>query len=153
MKEPKKTKNKFSVKDYIAFAVFAETSVNAVFAVMFERFLNIFYSDYAHLTVWGDVVSIFSVIISFLIYDVFAHMAYRKRSDRVMFLGVIYVASKTASIVHYLVAILAELFPIATSEPAQVILSIFLALLEIAVDVIAAVWLMGYFEKKFAKEQ
>ena len=142
---------KVSVKSYIALAVFLETTVNALFSMIFNHFLNFFYSDYAHLTVWGDVVAIVSVIISFIIYDGFAHRAYHNRKDRVMFLGVVYVASKAASIIHYLVAILAELFPVATSETSQLILTFFLSLLEIAVDVIAAVWLIGYFEKKFAK--
>lgn len=140
-------------KKYIAFAVFLETSVNTAFAYLFESFINIFYSDYAHLTIWGDVVSIVSVVISFIIYDCFAHAAYHRRKDRIMFLGVVYVASKAASIVHYLVAILAEIFPVATSDTAQTILSAFLVLLEIAVDVIAVVWLMEYLEKKFAKEE
>ena len=40
-------------KKYIAFAVFLETTVNAVFSLMFKDFLNFFYSDYAHLTVCG----------------------------------------------------------------------------------------------------
>ena len=142
-----------SVREYIAFAVFLETSINTAFAFLFDRFINIFYSDYAHLTIWGDVVSIGSVAISFIIYDSFAHMAYHKRKDRIMFLGVVYVASKAASIVHYLVAILAEIFPVATSDLTQNILSVFLILLAIAVDIIAAVWLMGYFDKKFAKEE
>ncbi len=149
----KERKRLSSVREYIAFAVFLETSVNTVFAFLFDRFINFFYSDYAHLTIWGDVVSIGSVAISFIIYDSFAHMAYHKRKDRIMFLGVVYVASKAASIVHYLVAILAEIFPVATSDLAHIVLSAFLILLEIAVDVIAAVWLMGYLDKKFTKEE
>ncbi len=123
------------------------------FALLFDRFINIFYSDYAHLTIWGDVISIGSVVISFIIYDSFAHAAYHGRKDRIMFLGVVYVASKAASIIHYLVAILAELFVVVTSDRAQIALSVSLALLEIAVDVIAAVWLMGYLDNKFAKEE
>ena len=140
-------------KKYIALAVFLETSVNIAFAFLFERFINIFYSDYAHLTVWGDVVSIISVVISFIVYDSFAHKAYHMRKDRIMFLGAVYVASKAASIIHYLVAILAEVFPVATSEPSQFILSVFLVLLEIVTDVIVAVWLIGYLEKKFSQEE
>lgn len=140
-------------KKYIALAVFIETSVNIAFAFLFDRFINIFYSDYAHLTVWGDVVSIISVVISFIVYDSFAHKAYHMRKDRIMFLGAVYVASKAASIIHYLVAILAEVFPVATSEPSQFILSVFLVLLEIVTDVIAAVWLIGYLEKKFSQEE
>lgn len=101
---------------------------------------------------WGDVVSIVAVVISFIIYDSFAHAAYHSRRDRLMFLGVVYVASKAASIVHYLVGILAELFPAFTGDTAQTVPTVFLSLLEIAVDVIAAVWLMGYFDKKFKKE-
>ena len=89
-----------AAKKYIALAVFLETTVNAVFSLMFNDFLNFFYSDYAHLTVWGDVVAIVSVVVSFIIYDGFAHKVYHKRKDRVMFLGVVYVASKAASIVH-----------------------------------------------------
>lgn len=149
----KERKRLSSVREYIAFAVFLETSVNTVFAFLFDRFINFFYSDYTHLTIWGDIVSIGTVAISFIIYDSFAHMAYHKRKDRIMFLGVVYVASKAASIVHYLVAILAEIFPVATSDLAQTVLSVFLVLLEIAVDVIAALWLIGYLEKKFAQEE
>jgi hypothetical protein len=137
-------------KKYIAFAVFFETAVNAVFALMFEKVINLFYSDYAHMTVWGDVVSIVSVVISFIIYDSFAHKAYHMRKDRIMFLGAVYVASKAASIIHYLVAILAELFLVVTSDWAQTVISVLFVLLEISVDVIAAVWLIGYLEKKFA---
>lgn len=144
---------KVNVKKYIALAVFLETAVNAVFSIAFHDFLNFFYSDYAHLTVWGDVVAIVSVIVSFIIYDGFAHAAYHKRKDRVMFLGVVYVASKVASIVHYISGILAELFPVFTGDTAEMIVAIFLSLFEIAVDVIAAIWLMGYFEKKFRKEE
>lgn len=144
---------KVNVKKYIALAVFLETAVNAVLSIAFHDFLKYFYSDYAHLTVWGDVVAISSVIVSFIIYDSFAHAAYHKRKDRVMFLGVVYVASKAASIVHYLAGILAEIFPIFTGETAETVLAIFLWIFEIAVDVIAAIWLMGYFEKKFKKEE
>lgn len=153
MLKEKEKKKLSSVKEYIALAVFLETSVNAVFAFLFDKFINILYSDYAHLTIWGDIISIVSVAISFIIYDSFAHMAYHKRKDRIMFLGVVYVASKAASIVHYLVAILAEIFPVATSDWVRTVLSVFLVLFEIAVDVIAAIWLMGYLEKKFAKEE
>ncbi len=142
-----------SVTQYIAVAVFLETAVNALFSALFHGFLKFFYSDYAHLTVWGDVVAIVSVIISFMIYDSFAHAAYHNRRDRLMFLGVVYVASKAASIIHYFVGILAELFPLFTGETAQKVIAVFLVLLEIAVDVIAAVWLMGYFDKKFKKEE
>jgi hypothetical protein len=148
----KKNQN-INVKKYIAFAVFLETAVNAFFSLAFHDFLNFFYSDYAHLTIWGDVVAIVSVIVSFIIYDSFAHAAYHKRKDRVMFLGVVYVASKAASIVHYISGILAELFPVFTGDTAEMIVAIFLSLFEIAVDVIAAIWLMGYFEKKFRKEE
>ena len=49
--------------------------------------------------------------------------------------------------------ILAELFPVFTGETAELILAIFLWIFEIAVDVVAAIWLMGYFEKKFRKEE
>ncbi|MBQ3006425.1 MAG: hypothetical protein IJD78_02585 [Clostridia bacterium] len=140
-------------KKYIALAVFLETSVNIAFAFLFEKFINVFYSDYAHLTIWGDVVSIVSVVFSFVIYDSFAHKAYHMRKDRIMFLGAVYVASKAASIIHYSVAILAEIFPVATSEISQFILSAFLILLEIVVDVIAAVWLIGYLERKFSQEE
>ncbi len=149
----KERKRLSSVREYIAFAVFLETSINTAFAFLFDRFINLFYSDYAHLTVWGDIVSIVSVAVSFIVYDSFAHMAYHSRKDRIMFLGVVYVASKAASIVHYLVAILAEIFLVATTDWAQTVLAAFLILLEIAVDVIAAVWLMGYLDKKFAKEE
>lgn len=148
----KKNKN-INVKKYIALAVFLETAVNAFFSIAFHDFLNFFYSDYAHLTIWGDVVAIVSVIVSFIIYDSFAHAAYHKRKDRLMFLGVVYVASKAASIVHYIAGILAELFPVFTGESAEMIVAIFLSLFEIAVDVIAAIWLIGYFEKKFIKEE
>ncbi len=141
-----------SVTQYIALAVFLETAVNALFSALFHGFLNVFYSDYAHLTVWGDVVSIIAVIISFIIYDSFAHAAYHNRRDRLMFLGVVYVASKAASIVHYFVGVLAELFPVFTGETAQTVMKVFFVILEIAVDVIAAVWLMGYFDKRFRKE-
>lgn len=127
--------------------------MNAVFSIAFHDFLNFFYSDYAHLTIWGDVVAIVSVIVSFIIYDGFAHAAYHKRKDRVMFLGVVYVASKAASIVHYIAGILAELFLVFTGDTAEMVVAIFLSLFEIAVDVIAAIWLMGYFEKKFRKEE
>ena len=141
------------LKKYIALAVFLETAVNAVFSLAFQDFLQYFYSDYAHLTIWGDVVAIVSVVFSFIIYDGFAHAAYHKRKDRVVFLGIVYVAAKAASIVHYLTGILAELFPVFTGETAEFILAIFLWIFEIAVDVIAAIWLMGYFEKKFRKEE
>ena len=153
MVEMKEKNNKTTVKKYIALAVFLETSVNALFSALFHGFLRFFYSDYAHLTVWGDVVSIVAVIISFIIYDSFAHAAYHSRRDRLMFLGIVYVASKAASIVHYLTGILAELFPVFTGETAELVLSIFLWIFEITVDVVAAIWLMGYFEKKFRKEE
>ncbi len=142
-----------SVRYYIAAAVFLETSVSLLFSFLFHEFLKFFYSDYAHLTLWGDVVSIAAVVISFVIYDSFAHAAYHNRRDRLMFLGVVYVASKAASIVHYFAGILAEIFPVFTGETAQTVLAVFLALFEIAVDVIAAVWLMGYFDKRFKKEE
>ena len=147
-----KTKSLKQIKKYIALAVFVETAVNAVFSLAFHDFLRFFYSDYAHLTVWGDVVAIVSVVFSFIIYDSFAHAAYYNRRDRLMFLGVVYVASKAASIVHYFAGILAEVFPVFTGETAETVLAIFLALFEIAVDVVAAIWLMGYFDKKFKKE-
>lgn len=149
LKERKAAKS--SAKKYIAIAVFAETTVNALFSELFHRFLNFFYSDYAHLTVWGDVVAIVSVVISFIIYDGFAHKAYNKRKDRVVFLGIVYVAAKAASIIHYSVGILANIV-----NPDALMLTpvtILLAVFEIAVDVVAAVWLMGYFEKKFKKEE
>lgn len=144
---------KHSVKTYIALAVFIETVVNALFFELFHGFINFFYSDYAHLTVWGDIVSIVSVAFSFIIYDSFAHLAYHKLRDRIMFLGVIYVSSKAASIVHYLVAILTDIFTANAGDTVQSIVTFALAIFEIAVDVIAAVWLMGYFEKKFVKEK
>ncbi len=148
----KSIKNKkISVKTHIAVAVFMETVVNALFALLFDEFVKYFYSDYTHLTVWGDIVSIGSVVISFIIYDSFAHAAYHKRKDRVMFLGVVYVASKAASIIHYLVAILANIINADALELTPV--AVLLFALEIAVDVTAAVWLIGYFEKKFAKEE
>lgn len=148
----KSIKNKkISVKTYIAVAVFMETVVNALFALLFNEFVKYFYSDYTHLTVWGDIVSIGSVVISFVIYDSFAHAAYHKRKDRVMFLGVVYVASKAASIIHYLVAILANIINADALELTPV--AVLLFALEIAVDITAAVWLIGYFEKKFAKEE
>ncbi len=148
----KSIKNKkISVKTHIAVAVFMETVVNALFALLFNEFVKYFYSDYTHLTVWGDIVSIGSVVISFVIYDSFAHAAYHKRKDRVMFLGVVYVASKAASIIHYLVAILANIINADALELTPV--AVLLFALEIAVDVTAAVWLIGYFEKKFAKEE
>lgn len=152
MKEKNKDK-KVNVKKYIALAVFLETAANAVFSLAFHDFIKYFYSDYAHLTVWGDVVAIVSVVISFIIYDGFAQAAYRKRKDRVMFLGVVFVASKAASIVHYTAGILAEIFPVFTGDTAETIIAVFLSVFEVAVDVIAAIWLMGYFEKKFKKEE
>ncbi len=142
---------KRSVQTYIALAVALETVVNALFALMFDEFVKFFYSDYTHLTVWGDIVAIGSVVISFIVYDSFAHAAYHKRKDRVMFLGVVYVASKAASIIHYLVAILANIINADALELTPV--AVLLFVLEIAVDVTAAVWLIGYFEKKFAKEE
>lgn len=142
-----------NARKYIALAVFLETAANAAFAVLFDHFLRVFYSDYAHLTIWGDVVSIVSVIISFIIYDGFAHKAYHKRRDRVMFLGVVYVASKAASIVHYLTGILVELLTAGAGDDVQSIIAVTLAVMEIALDVVAAIWLMGYFEKKFRIEE
>lgn len=148
----KSIKNKkISVKTHIAVAVFMETVVNALFALLFDEFVKYFYSDYTHLTVWGDIAAIGSVVISFVIYDSFAHAAYHKRKDRVMFLGVVYVASKAASIIHYLVAILANIINADALELTPV--AVLLFALEIAVDITAAVWLIGYFEKKFAKEE
>ncbi len=140
-----------AAKKYIALAVFLETTVNAVFSLMFNDFLNFFYSDYAHLTVRGDVVAIVSVVFSFVIYDGFAHKVYHKRKDRVMFLGVVYVASKAASIVHYFVGIIANILNPDALELTSV--SILFWIFEIAIDIIAAVWLIGYFEKKFSKEE
>lgn len=64
-----------------------------MFFELFHGFINVFYSDYAHLTVWGDVVAIVSVVISFMIYDGFAHKAYHKMKDRIVFLGIVYVAA------------------------------------------------------------
>lgn len=149
LKERNEIKN--SAKKYIAVAVFAETAVNALFSELFHGFLNFFYSDYAHLTIWGDIVAIVSVVISFIIYDGFAHKAYHKRKDRIVFLGIVYVAAKAASIIHYSVGILANI--INPDALALTPVTIALAIFEIAVDVIAAVWLMGYFEKKFKKEE
>ncbi|MBQ7121772.1 MAG: hypothetical protein IJO03_05850 [Clostridia bacterium] len=119
--------------------------------MLFHGFINVFYSDYSHLTVWGDVVAIVSVVISFIIYDGFAHRAYHKTKDRIVFLGIVYVAAKAASIVHYSVGILANI--INPDALALTPVTVALTILEIAVDVIAAVWLMGYFEKKFRKEE
>lgn len=141
---------KRSVQTYIALAVFAETAVNAVFSAVFDNFLNCFYSDYAHLTIWGDIAAIVSVVISFIIYDSFAHAAYKELRNRVMFLGVVYVASKAASIIHYIVAIIAELFAANAGGTAR---DIAFAAFEITVDVAVAAWLIKYFEKKFKKEE
>lgn len=143
-------KKKLSVKVYIALAVFIETAVNALFAVLFNEFLRFFYSDYAHLTVWGDIVAIVSVIFSFIIYDSFAHVAYHDLKSRIMFLGVVYVASKAASIVHYLVGIVAESLSVNSGDTVQ---NITLVLIEIAVDIIVAAWLMGYFERKLIEDE
>ncbi|MBQ2847664.1 MAG: hypothetical protein IJE74_05350 [Clostridia bacterium] len=144
---------KVNVKKYIALAVFLETAVNSVFSLIFNDFLKFFYSDYAHLTIWGDVVAIVSVVFSFVIYDSFAHKAYRKRKDRVMFLGVVYVSSKAASIVHYLAGIIIEIFTAGAGDTTHGIVAATIAFFEIAVDIIAAVWLIDYFEKKFTKEE
>ena len=149
LKERKDTK--ITAKKCIAVAVFAETAVNALFSELFHGFLKFFYSDYAHLNIWGDIVAIVSVVISFIIYDSFAHKAYHKRKDRIVFLGIVYVAAKAASIIHYLVAILANIINAAALEMTAV--TVVLSIFEIAVDVTAAVWLMGYFEKKFKKEE
>lgn len=148
-----KSRKKHSVQTYIALAVFSETAVNAAFSALFDGFLKYFYSDYAHLTIWGDIVAIVSVVISFIIYDSFAHAAYKETRNRIMFLGVVYVASKAASIIHYLVAILAELFAANAGDAVQTALTAVLAVLEIGVDVAAAAWLIKYFEKKFKKEE
>ncbi|MBE6819482.1 MAG: hypothetical protein E7516_00310 [Ruminococcaceae bacterium] len=153
MAEKEKPTKLRSVRHHIAAAVFLETSVNLLFSFLFHGFIKFFYSDYAHLTVWGDVVSIAAVVISFIIYDSFAHAAYHNRRDRLMFLGVVYVASKAASIVHYIAGILAGIFPVFTGDTAQTVLAVFLALFEIAVDVVVAVWLMSYFDKRFKKEE
>ncbi len=150
VKTKKASEKELSVKAYIALAVFTETTVNALFSALFHGFINFFYSDYAHLTVWGDVVAIVSVVFSFIIYDGFAHAAYKDLKNRIVFLGIVYVASKAASIIHYSVGILANIINAEALllTPVTVALSI----LEIADDVFAAVWLMGYFDKKFAKE-
>ncbi len=137
---------------YIACAVFIETTVNALFSVAFHDFIRFFYSDYAHLTVWGDIVAIVSVILSFVIYDTFAHKAYKELKSRLMFLGIVYVASKAASIVHYLMGIVAELVAANPSDTEKMAASITIGIFEIAIDVIAAIWLMNYFDKKLNKE-
>lgn len=136
---------------YIAVAVFAETAINAIFSAVFHEFIRVFYSDYAHLTVWGDIVAIVSVIVSFIIYDTFAHMAYKELKSRLMFLGIVYVASKAASIIHYLMAIIAEILTQNAGETAKLAAAVIIGILEIAVDVAAAIWLMGYFDKKLNK--
>ena len=146
-------KRKPSVKTLIALAVFIETAINALFSLLFHGFINIFYSDYSHLTVWGDVVAIVSVIVSFIIYDFFAHAAYHKIKSRLMFLGTVYVASKAASIVHYLTAMVINMLTVNAGETVQNAVSAALFVFEIAVDIIAAVWLMGFFEKKVLAEE
>lgn len=148
-----KDKKISSITRHIALAVFVETAVNGAFSMLFQGFLRFFYSDYAHLTIWGDIVKIVAVIISFIIYDSFAHAAYHKRRDRLMFLGIVYVASKAASIVHYLMAIAASVFLDGFTEIPQMAVAAVTAVLEVAVDVAAAVWLMGYFDKKIQKEK
>ena len=142
-----------SVRFYIAVAVFLETTVNALFSLLFHESVKFFYADYAHLTVWGDIVAIVSVIISFVIYDCFAHRAYKELKSRLMFLGIVYVASKAASIVHYLMAVAASFLTVDVSETVHGAVAIIISILEVAVDVIAAIWLMGYFDKKLLKEK
>lgn len=146
-------KKKHSVKYYIAVAVFMETTVNALFSLLFHHSVRFFYADYAHLTVWGDIVSIISVIISFVIYDCFAHRAYKELKSRLMFLGIVYVASKAASIVHYLMAVAASFLTAEVGDAVHSTVAIIISVLEVAVDVIAAIWLMGYFDKKLLKEK
>lgn len=143
---------KHSVTFYIALAVFMETTVNALFSLLFHESVKFFYADYAHLTVWGDVVSIISVVISFVIYDCFAHAAYKELKSRLMFLGIVYVASKAASIVHYLMAVAASFMTANASDTVHGAVAIIISVLEVAVDVIAAIWLMGYFDKKLKQE-
>lgn len=147
----KKTDKKRSATHYIACAVLIETTVNALFSVAFHDFIKFFYTDYAHLTVWGDVVAIVSVVLSFVIYDTFAHKAYKELKSRLMFLGIVYVASKAASIVHYFMGIVAELVAPNPSDNEQIAASIVIGILEILIDVVAAVWLMNYFDKKLNK--
>lgn len=137
----------------IAVAVFLETTVNAVFSIAFHDFIRFFYSDYAHLTVWGDIVAIVSVVVSFIIYDTFAHKAYKELKSRLMFLGIVYVASKAASIIHYIMAMVSEVIQPNPSETAIILEAVVIGILEVAVDVIAAIWLMGYFDKKLLKEK
>lgn len=146
-------KKKLSVKTYIALAVFIETAVNAVFSLVFHEFINVFYSDYLHLTVWGDIVAIVSVIVSFIIYDSFAHAAYHKIRSRLMFLGVVYVASKAASIVHYITAMVVNLLTVNAGDMVQNAVTAALSVFEIAVDIVAAVWLMGFFERKVLAQE
>lgn len=148
MENTNKIKKKYSVRFYIAVAVFLETTINALFSLLFHESVKFFYADYAHLTVWGDIVAIFSVAISFVIYDTFAHRAYKELKSRLMFLGIVYVASKAASIVHYLMAIAASFLTSGVSETVHGTVAIIISVLEVAVDVIAAIWLMGYFDKK-----
>lgn len=145
-------RQKPSVKFYIAVAVFTETTVNALFSLLFHESVKFFYADYAHLTVWGDIVAIVSVVISFVIYDCFAHRAYRELKSRLMFLGIVYVASKAASIVHYLMAVAASFLTADASETVHSTVAVIISVLEVAVDVVAAIWLMGYFEKKLKRE-
>ncbi len=145
-------KKKHSVKFYIAVAVFMETTVNALFSLLFHESVKFFYADYAHLTVWGDIVSIISVVISFVIYDSFAHAAYKELKSRLMFLGIVYVSSKAASIVHYLMAVAASFVTSEVGSTVHSTVAVVISVLEVGVDVIAAIWLMGYFDKKLLKE-
>lgn len=148
----KKTDKKRSATHYIACAVLIETTVNALFSVAFHDFIKFFYTDYAHLSVWGDIVAIVSVILSFVIYDTFAHKAYKELKSRLMFLGIVYVASKAASIVHYFMGIVAELVAPNPSDNEQIAASIVIGIFEIVIDVISAIWLMNYFDKKLDRE-
>ncbi|MBQ4625849.1 MAG: hypothetical protein IJB45_01195 [Clostridia bacterium] len=78
-------------------------------------------------------------------------MAYKELKSRLMFLGIVYVASKAASIIHYLMAIIAEILTQNAGETAKLAAAVIIGILEIAVDVAAAIWLMGYFDKKLKK--
>lgn len=148
-----KEKRKFSVKTYIALAVFFDAVLNIAFSALLEKFIDVFYSGYAHMTVWGDVAAIISLIISFIIYDSFAHAAYHGIKSRLMFLGTVYVASKAAGIVHYLTAMLVNLLTANAGDAAQSVVAVLLAVFEIALDIILSVWLIEYFEDKIAAQK
>ena len=148
-----KEKKKLSVRACIALAVLIETLLSLMFTELLDHFVNLFYADYTHLTVWGDIAAIGAVVISFIIYDSFAHKAYKEIKSRLMFLGTVYVASKAASIVHYLTAILVNLLTVNSGDTVQSVISVLLAVFEIAVDIAAAVWLIGYFERKINNQK